>query len=103
MTTTKNTTNREDFAAFMAQANEETPAKAPAANGEHEADAPLKVDVTLNVQPVPRLQIVFPFGSATATVNLEIRENGQVHVEPRTCWTRATRSDPAAGRGGPRT
>lgn len=40
----------------------------------------LEINVTLTVQPVPRLQILFPFKDRMADVVLEIRENGTVHV-----------------------
>ncbi len=64
------TTNQDQFSAFM-----ESKAEA-----DSDAEESIKVDVTLTIQPVPRLHIVFPFRSTTATVVLEIRENGQVHV-----------------------
>ncbi|KAH8893242.1 hypothetical protein GQ53DRAFT_821952 [Thozetella sp. PMI_491] len=76
--TKQTNTVRDDFAAFMEQANRDVP------TGDAEvssAENPLKVDVTLTLHHVPRLQVVFPFQTRTATVNLEIRENGQVHVE----------------------
>ncbi|KAK0708745.1 mediator of RNA polymerase II transcription subunit 1-domain-containing protein [Apiosordaria backusii] len=42
----------------------------------------LRIDVTLTILPIPRLQIVFPFKTnKTANIILEIRENGHVHVE----------------------
>lgn len=40
----------------------------------------LPIDVTLTVHPVPRLQVVFPFRGATATVVLDVQLNGMVHV-----------------------
>lgn len=39
------------------------------------------LDVTLNVHSVPELSVVFPFRDGTATVVVEIRENGAVHVQ----------------------
>ncbi|KAL0476077.1 mediator of RNA polymerase II transcription subunit 1 domain-containing protein [Neurospora intermedia] len=42
----------------------------------------IKIDINLTMVHAPRLQIAFPFrASETAIVVLEIRENGQVHVE----------------------
>ncbi|KAK3957043.1 mediator of RNA polymerase II transcription subunit 1-domain-containing protein [Pseudoneurospora amorphoporcata] len=42
----------------------------------------IKIDINLTMAHGPRLQIAFPFrASETAIVVLEIRENGQVHVE----------------------
>ncbi|KAK1835976.1 mediator of RNA polymerase II transcription subunit 1-domain-containing protein [Podospora conica] len=38
------------------------------------------IDVTLDVNAVPQLQVVFPFRDGTATVEVEIRANGAVHV-----------------------
>jgi hypothetical protein len=70
------TTNQDDFAAFMAEANKTS--SADETNGDQPA---LPIDVTLSAHPVPRLQIVFPFRSATANVVVEIRPDGQVHVE----------------------
>ena len=78
-TTDKTTTSRDQFAAFMAGANGSAPSHNEAELGSKEL--PLQVDVTLNVHPIPRLQIVFPFRSGTASVDLEIQENGRVHVE----------------------
>ncbi|KAK3359023.1 mediator of RNA polymerase II transcription subunit 1-domain-containing protein [Lasiosphaeria hispida] len=68
--TTATTTRQDDFAVFMEEGA-----------GKEEEEEPLKLDVTLTVHPVPRLQIVFPFRASTANVLLEIRENGRVHVE----------------------
>ncbi|KAK3378114.1 mediator of RNA polymerase II transcription subunit 1-domain-containing protein [Podospora didyma] len=70
-TAIETTTNQDDFALFM---EDDVPARC-------KAEEPLKVDVTLNVHPVPRLQIVFPFRGATANIVLEIQENGHVHIE----------------------
>ncbi|KAK0652938.1 mediator of RNA polymerase II transcription subunit 1-domain-containing protein [Cercophora newfieldiana] len=67
-TSTNTTTSMDDFGAFM-----EGQSVAAVEN-------PLEVDVTLTIQPVPRLQILFPFKSITADVVLEIRENGDVHI-----------------------
>ena len=42
----------------------------------------IKIDINLTMVHAPRLQIAFPFRtSETAIIVLEIRENGQVHVE----------------------
>ena len=40
----------------------------------------MNIDVVLTVDPVPRLQVMFPFHARTANVLLEIRQNAQVHV-----------------------
>jgi len=61
------TTNMDDFSEFMERENSQ-------------ANDALRVDVTLSVHPIPRLQIVFPFRSTTANVVLDIRENGSVHI-----------------------
>lgn len=42
---------------------------------------PANIDVVLTLLPVPRVQVVFPFGDRTADVTLEVRENGRVQVE----------------------
>ncbi|KAK4448223.1 mediator of RNA polymerase II transcription subunit 1-domain-containing protein [Podospora aff. communis PSN243] len=66
------TTSMDDYGEFMdGQQNGHVAA---------ETEKPLEVDVTLTIQPVPRLQILFPFKSITADVVLEIRENGQIHI-----------------------
>ncbi|KAK0619285.1 mediator of RNA polymerase II transcription subunit 1-domain-containing protein [Immersiella caudata] len=65
------TTSVDDYGEFMEGQNGEVAM---------ENEKPLEVDVTLTIQPVPRLQILFPFKSITADVVLEIRENGQVHI-----------------------
>ncbi|KAL1873811.1 hypothetical protein VTK73DRAFT_726 [Phialemonium thermophilum] len=84
------TTTRDEFSKFM---NEATKSGASVATG----DAPLAIDVTLTVQPVPRLQIVFPFRSSTADVVLQIQVNGQVHVESQNILD-DTNSEGANGR-----
>lgn len=98
-TSTRTTTSRDEFARFMddngseAAGHQETPAEnvdndemdlvvEKEKQGAAEEDEDLKVDVTLSLYPAPRLQVVFPFRPGkTANVLLEIRENGQVHVE----------------------
>ncbi|EPE10634.1 rna polymerase ii transcription mediator-like protein [Ophiostoma piceae UAMH 11346] len=40
----------------------------------------MNIDVVLTVDPVPRIQVMFPFHARTANVLLEIRQNAQVHV-----------------------
>ncbi|KAK4463389.1 mediator of RNA polymerase II transcription subunit 1-domain-containing protein [Cladorrhinum samala] len=67
-------TNQDEYDDFMASPQPE-PAELPSSED-------LKIDVTLTVLPVPRLQVAFPFGEdRTANILLEIRENGYVHVE----------------------
>ncbi|CAJ2502545.1 Uu.00g099390.m01.CDS01 [Anthostomella pinea] len=39
-----------------------------------------RIDVVLMVHPVPRLQLVFPFGPSTANIWLEIQLGGRVHI-----------------------
>ena len=73
---TVSTTKEDDFAAFMAGTS-----KKAIKNKKHNAQAAVAVDLTLNLHPIPRLQIVFPFRSTTANVVLEIRLNGEVHVD----------------------
>ncbi|KAK3326447.1 mediator of RNA polymerase II transcription subunit 1-domain-containing protein [Apodospora peruviana] len=83
---TRTTTSRDEFARFMAE-SAETDQQAPQPLQQREdknekEEEPLKVDVTLFLSPVPRLHIVFPFKEGvTGNVVLEIRENGQVHIE----------------------
>ena len=43
-------------------------------------EAPLDVDVLFSIQPVPRLQIVFPFENRTANAVFDIKLNGAVEV-----------------------
>jgi hypothetical protein len=57
---------RDDFADFMAQAST--------------AKKTLEIDVSLITQPVPRLQVVFPFKRRTANVTFDIKLNGVVEV-----------------------
>ncbi|KAI1129133.1 mediator of RNA polymerase II transcription subunit 1-domain-containing protein [Nemania abortiva] len=40
----------------------------------------LKIDVVLTAHPIPRLQLVFPFGQTAAMINLEIQLDGKVHI-----------------------
>ncbi|KAK3684723.1 mediator of RNA polymerase II transcription subunit 1-domain-containing protein [Podospora appendiculata] len=96
MTSKKTTTRRDDFITFISRTDSSDPShslvaqnqlqqekEATANEDEHQQqqDQPLKIDVTLTVHPVPRLQVVFPFREITANILLEIRENGQVHIE----------------------
>ncbi|KAK0635879.1 mediator of RNA polymerase II transcription subunit 1-domain-containing protein [Bombardia bombarda] len=91
---TRTTTSRDDFASFMGGGK--SPADSGSGSGpslatvaeemesnkkEEPKEEPLKMDVTLTVHPIPKLQILFPFRDGTANVVLEIRANGQVHVE----------------------
>ena len=82
-TSTRTTTSRDEFATFMEHGETQPDNTNPVAKIEAaEEEESLKVDVTLSLYPAPRLQIVFPFRPGkTANVLLEIRENGQVHVE----------------------
>ncbi|KAK5660143.1 hypothetical protein OQA88_13612 [Cercophora sp. LCS_1] len=41
---------------------------------------PPRIDVTLMVHPMPRLQLVFPLKDRTADIVLEIRPNGVIHI-----------------------
>jgi hypothetical protein len=56
---------KDEFADFMKQSPTE---------------ASLKIDVSFTVQPVPRLQVVFPFKNRTANVVFEIKLNGVVEI-----------------------
>lgn len=70
----KTLTNQDEYDDFMASL--QFPTVQPT-NSET-----LKIDVTLTVLPVPRLQVAFPFREdRTVNILLEIRENGYVHVE----------------------
>jgi len=109
-TTKKNTTTRDDFDSFLTSSSnpnhrvstfsspvdtstnsggggditDKAKQGNPIAEGE---EPPVSVDVTLSFNPIPQLQIVFPLpGRAqeeprSVKVQLEIRENGHVHVE----------------------
>ncbi|KAK4201413.1 mediator of RNA polymerase II transcription subunit 1-domain-containing protein [Triangularia verruculosa] len=88
-TTTSTKTNMDEFSGFMsldistnpaADIKQEDVDMAEPPNEEKSTD--LRIDVTLTILPVPRLQVVFPFSTEkTANILLEIRENGHVHVE----------------------
>jgi hypothetical protein len=43
-------------------------------------EAPLNIDVSFSIQPLPRLQVVFPFKNRTANVVFDIKLNGVVEV-----------------------
>ena len=60
---------RDEFADFMAQTSP-VPARSP----------DLSLDISLSVQPHPRLQVVFPFSKRTANVTFDIKPNGVVEV-----------------------
>lgn len=79
--TTTTTTNQDDFGMFMVNQKRSVAKAAANARVDGPQTPSTDVDVTLSAHPVPRLQIVFPFRSTTANVVLEIRPNGQVHVE----------------------
>ncbi|KAM7188305.1 Mediator of RNA polymerase II transcription subunit 1 domain containing protein [Rhypophila sp. PSN 637] len=108
-TSTKTTTNRDDFGNFMEADNksllrqqqqqaikteEEMDITTVKEEEKEEAESrPIRIDVELdfspdaldfspNARPAPRLKISFPFRpDKTGVVWLDIRENGQVHVE----------------------
>ncbi|KAI5927399.1 mediator of RNA polymerase II transcription subunit 1-domain-containing protein [Camillea tinctor] len=62
-------TVHDEFSLFMSEANtDDTPPNV------------LKMDIVLTAHPVPRLQLVFPFKSSTANINLEIQLGGKVHI-----------------------
>lgn len=65
----------------------------PEAPPQPPADAVL--DITLNLQPVPELSVVFPFRDGTATVVVEIRENGAVHVQSQNVLDESNRVGPS--------
>ena len=58
---------KDEFADFMKEAS------AP-------MEAPLNVDVSFSMQPVPRLQVVFPFKNRIANVVFDIKLNGVLEV-----------------------
>ncbi|KAK4104540.1 hypothetical protein N658DRAFT_442064 [Parathielavia hyrcaniae] len=67
-----------------------------AKEGDDDDEPPLRIDTTLTMDPVPHLKVSFPFGekhnneiSASADVELEIRENGAVHVLSQNVLTEA--------------
>ncbi|KAK4138886.1 hypothetical protein BT67DRAFT_413696 [Trichocladium antarcticum] len=68
------TTAQDAFESFLA----EVAAASPDGDGD---PAPLAIDTTLTLLSVPRLRVLFPFGTRTASVTVEIQENGRVHVE----------------------
>ena len=55
----------DEFASFMSQ----TP-----------TSTELKIDISFSIQPLPRLQVVFPFKNRTANVTFDIKLNGVVEV-----------------------
>jgi hypothetical protein len=73
------TTDQAAFEAFMAEVASEQDEEDPSSSSA--SQEPLNIDITLTLLPVPRLRVLFPFRDRTASVTLEIRENGQVHVE----------------------
>jgi hypothetical protein len=67
------TTTRDGYETFMGESNGDIP--------EPEGPVDCEVDVTMSIHPTPALQVTFPFRDSMANVSLELRENGQVHVE----------------------
>jgi hypothetical protein len=43
-------------------------------------EAPLSIDISFATQPLPRLQLVFPFKNRTANVTFDIKINGTVEI-----------------------
>ena len=58
---------RDEFSDFLKQASKPE-------------EAPLSMDISFSTQPVPRLQLVFPFKNRTANVTFEIKINGGVEI-----------------------
>ena len=56
---------KDEFASFMSQ----TP-----------SSPELKIDISFAIQPLPRLQVVFPFKNRTANITFDIKLNGTVEV-----------------------
>ena len=56
---------KEEFASFMSQSPSSTD---------------LKIDISFAIQPLPRLQVVFPFKNRTANVIFDIKLNGVVEI-----------------------
>jgi hypothetical protein len=57
---------KDEFASFMNQTST--------------TDETLKIDISFTIQPLPRLQVVFPFKDRTANVIFDIKVNGVVEV-----------------------
>ncbi|RFU31848.1 hypothetical protein B7463_g4466, partial [Scytalidium lignicola] len=63
----EDTSNRDQFAEFMSETSSLN-------------TSGLSIDVSLTTQPVPRLQLVFPFKDRTANITFDIKLNGVVEV-----------------------
>ncbi|KAG0652994.1 hypothetical protein D0Z07_0254 [Hyphodiscus hymeniophilus] len=61
----ENKSKKDDFALFMSQPPNSTD---------------LRIDISFSIQPLPRLQVVFPFKNRTANVTFDIKLNGVVEV-----------------------
>ncbi|KAH7026122.1 mediator of RNA polymerase II transcription subunit 1-domain-containing protein [Microdochium trichocladiopsis] len=77
---TENTTAISDFDSFMSGTQSQPARGGATGTTSGEADRSLLVDITLTAHPVPRLQVVFPFRSETANIQLEIQPGGKVHI-----------------------
>ncbi|KAI0601524.1 mediator of RNA polymerase II transcription subunit 1-domain-containing protein [Biscogniauxia sp. FL1348] len=62
---------RDEFSLFISEAD---------TNRDNTPSNVLKMDIVLTAHPVPRLQLVFPFKSFTANINIEIQLGGKVHI-----------------------
>ncbi|KAI1499846.1 mediator of RNA polymerase II transcription subunit 1-domain-containing protein [Biscogniauxia marginata] len=89
-------TVRDEFSLFMSEAN---------ATGNNTPSDLLKMDIVLTAHPVPRLQLVFPFKTFTANINLEIQIGGKVHIVSDNIFptteeaTKANEESQATGKG----
>ncbi|KAK3942273.1 mediator of RNA polymerase II transcription subunit 1-domain-containing protein [Diplogelasinospora grovesii] len=97
---TVTTTTRDDFGVFMNGARDKKADTVTSGTDEDEGEEPgVRVDVTLTIQPVPQLDVVFPFrGKNNGHVTLEIRENGHVHVESQNILDERNSVSPTTGR-----
>ncbi|KAJ1326599.1 Mediator of RNA polymerase II transcription subunit 1 [Microdochium nivale] len=92
---TENTTAINDFDSFMSgikPGHKSTTVTAPLPGS-------LPVDITLTVHPLPRLQVVFPFRTETANIQLEIQPGGKVDVISDNVFSRSP-SDGGDGSNG---
>ncbi|KXJ91013.1 mediator of RNA polymerase II transcription subunit 1-domain-containing protein [Microdochium bolleyi] len=69
----KNSTAISDFDSFMSGIASSSAAASSLPGS-------LPVDITLTAHPLPRLQVVFPFQTETANIQLEIQPGGKVHI-----------------------
>ncbi|TAQ84699.1 hypothetical protein B7494_g6973 [Chlorociboria aeruginascens] len=78
---------RDEFSDFMSEAISTS------------TDIALAIDVSLTIQPLPRLQLVFPFRERTANVTFEIKLNGKVEVVGQNVLEMQSEGEGGEGKG----